>query len=381
MEISTLEETIALEHAEIMSRYKDFSAPDLTRDIPTLRKLTTIAWTLMSITSWKHYEVPQNTRNLIRMQREQKNCVIFYDGLHRSLADVVLGPYAINILGRDMFRGNFSGGYIPTTMMGNNLVRKDKGPKERRLAEALERANIVASVERLKNKRQQADRVAFDEYIRLVNMISTLIFSGGTRSRNGKFPDFFPASYQGAIDATKDLRNPYNPRDDVPVYLVHFNIDYSKTLEVKEFVSESHNPAVPHTFSFKNDFKKFMKNPGHVYISLSEPIRINPYDDRKVLAKQSLDACLDLVKILPINIMSKAMVRMNPEPGDYIDINELYAYMDTVVSDLAHHQHKFRRVTADNPKKIVSRSRVPVDSRLMDMYNVYSNYISHYLPE
>jgi hypothetical protein len=264
-------------------------------------------------------------------------------------------------------------------LMGNNLLRKDKGPKERRLAEALERANVVALVERLNNKRQQADRVAFDAYTRLVRLMPLCGFPGGTRTRTGVYPDFFPAIYQGVIDAAKDLRDPFNPINDIPEYIIHTNIDYSKTLEVKEFVSENHDPTKPHSFSFKHDFKKFMKNPGHVYISFSEPIRVNPYDDRKVLAKQSFEACLNLIKILPINVMSEAMVRMNPEPGSPIDNNKLYDFVDGVVYDLSHHQHKFRRITIDNPKKIVSLSRVPIDSRLMDMYNVYSNYISHYL--
>lgn len=377
----SLEERMIMDLAEVERRYKDFAIPDLTRDVRTLRELTAMAWPLLFMTSWKHYDIPKNTKNLIKLQREQENCVIFYDAIHRSLAETVLIPFVVNVTGRNIFKGDFTGGYIPTMLMGNNLVRKDKGPKERKLAEALERANVVALVERLNNKRQQADRVAFDTYTRLSRLIPVSAFPGGTRTRNGKYPDFFPAVYQGVIDAAKELSNPKAPHRDIPVYIVHINIDYSKTLEVKEFVSETHNPNVPHNFSFKEDFRKFMKNPGHVYISLSEPIKVNPYDNRKDLAKRSLEECKQLVKILPINIMSKAIVRMDPEPGSDINMKELYYAIDDVIEDTLLHQHKFRRVTFGNPKKIIKNSRIPVDSRLMETYNVYANYISHYFSE
>jgi hypothetical protein len=369
--VPSLEEIVTNERLAIEKKYSEFSPPNLKRHKPTLLKLTAMAWPIMKITSWKHYEIPKNSLNLIKSQRKYDNCIIAYDGLHRSLAEVVMDPYAINI----------HGGNITSMMMGNNLLRKDAGKRERRLAFSLERANVVALVERLKNKMQQADRVAFDMYTRLTRDICTFVYPGGTRSRDGSFKKFYSAAYQGMIDAAKVLRSTISPSKDKLLYLIHVNVDYSKTLEVREFVAENHDPNKPHSFSMRKDLKKFFKNPGHVYVSFSEPILIHPYDDRKKLAERSMQECLDLVKILPINIMSEAMIRLNPTPGSVINKHRLYGLIDDVIDDLSPHQHKFRRVTIGNAEKIVSRSRLPLDSRLMDMYKVYANYIGHYMPE
>ena len=90
-------------------------------------------------------------------------------------------------------------------------------------------------------------------------------------------------------------------------YVVPFNTDYSKIREDRELVKESGSkPRTLHII----DSLKMLKHIGDLYISFGEPIKIADHLDktRKELAVFAREKCLELVKILPINIVALAIL-------------------------------------------------------------------------
>lgn len=382
-----------------------------------------IAWSYIKPTSHKHHEIPLETLELLKHQYKYKDCSIYFVAPHKSLWETLGIPYAIS----------WNNGDVPFIMMGNNLIKKEDGRLENMLRYMMDRSGIVL-VEREDNPRA-ASPVMVSNISRILKYNrNLLIFAEGTRSRNGLMKDFKPAGFQGLVDAVST---------GAKSYIVPVNVDYSHLIELGKFASEIEidklTPIIlseefsslnkvdklrslrnlsnsinfvdsntleefskfatgafsdkadylvklekfkeKYTFKVK-DSKNWRINIGNVYVSFGKPMPVNTDYNRKYLAKISNELCLDLVKIQPINVLSEAIVRINPQFGDPINNRELYTSIDNVIMDLLPYETKFRDFTAlTKSSEIIKKADIVISSEFIEGYKIYVNNISHYLPK
>jgi 1-acyl-sn-glycerol-3-phosphate acyltransferase len=317
----------------------------------TLRNISRLA---IKTTSFKHYDIPEVTQEIMDYQKFYGDISILYVGLHKSLWETIGVPYAINKFG----------GEIPFVMMGSNLVKKSTGILEHILRSSLERSGVVI-VDRDDCPRLSSAQLASDIEYLLSNNIPTMLFPEGTRSKSGIPGDFKSAGFQGVIDAAKHG----------PTAIIPFNVDYSSVNEAKEYLKMS---TTPYSFKFK-ELPKWFKNFGDIYISFGLPIVVDSFNDRKSLAIQTRNACLDLVKIQPVNILSEAMLRLNPVAGSSVDMRQLYGIINSVLIELLPHKEKFQGIMSGTPEEIITNSNLLISSGMDKMYNIYAGYIRHYI--
>jgi glycerol-3-phosphate O-acyltransferase len=133
------------------------------------------------------------------------------------------------------------------------------------------------------------------------------------------------------------------------------------------------------------DFLKMIKDVGCVYISFGKPINIreNLDKNRKQLAEFTRQKCLELVKILPINIVSRSI--LDAFEKDKIKLEEIFANIKKNVEKLKHLQDRFRGFSVDeDPEEILNkvakyeRSYRDIDRKHLKLYRLYANYIGHY---
>jgi 1-acyl-sn-glycerol-3-phosphate acyltransferase len=313
-----------------------------------------MAWPIIKTTSHKHYDIPEETLYLMKDQYKYKDSAIYYVAPHKSLWETLGIPYTIS----------WHDGDIPFIMMGNNLVKKETGIRERMLHYVLDRIGLVM-VERENNpKAAISSMISNIDYI-LSNNKNVLIFPEGTRSRDGLIKDFRPAGFQGVLDAAKNTA----------VFIVNINVDYSQLFELEDFMADSKR----YTFKFQDSKDWKRKHLGDTYITFSEPMRITPEYDRKDLARISRDICMDMVVIQPVNVLSKAMIQLNPEPNSLITGKSLDAAIEKVINDWAPYEEKFRDFNLKtSPLEIISKANLPIDPNFMKGYSIYSNYTEHY---
>ena len=299
-----------------------------------------------------------------------------YCGLHRSLWETTgaLAPLHIARLP------------LPYVAMGDNLV---KG----RLFRALSKQIGTFMVQRPANRRQMlasARRLRDDVLGFVAHGLDVLIFPEGTRKnipRHSQYGEFFPASFDGLLEyeRNKEAIVASNPglrlRD---AYIVPLNVDYSRVREAGEMVSKG--AAHPRTLHLL-DSLSMIRGIGDTYLSYGPPLRVADHLDldRKGLASLARERCLDLVKILPVNVASQAM--LDAAPTGTVDPEALHEAVHRVVETLLPHRVRFRGFTADDgPTEIVRRARRSgLDFRTMDtdrerLYRLYAAYIGHVLP-
>ena len=379
-----------------------------------------LAWSLIKPTSTKHYEIPEETLELMKYQDKYRDCSIFFVAPHKSMWETLGIPYAIS----------WHDGDVPFIMMGNNLVKKEQGSLEKMLKYILDRSGVVG-VEREENPRTSSPVMVSDISKIVLYNRNVLIFAEGTRSKGGLIKDFKPAGFQGLVDAVSS---------GAKSFIVPVNVDYSQLIELNSFAGSNEIDNLvsamvrdgfplmdnPHqlmylrnayngmqfvdldTFTriaeialskdkdiisslalFKNKYtfkvketKSWKINIGDVYISFGNPIPVIKGDNRKDLAKLSYDKCTDLVKIQPINVLSKAIVRLNPVFGEPIDNYALRSSIDDVVIDLQPFEDKIRDSNLyTKSEDIMSKSKIEIDSKLIEAYRIYNNNISHYVPK
>jgi len=379
------------------------------------------AWSIVKTRSYKNYEIPPETTELMKRQKKYKDIVIYYSSPHRCMWETVGIPYAIS----------WHGGEIPLIMMGNNLVKNETGFKERVLKYVLDYSGVV-TVEREINPRAAVPIIISDITKILQSRRNVLIFPEGTRSKNGLVGNFAPAGFEGLAKAVSA---------GVEAYVVNVNVDYSKLIEMETFAAYNELKVIKplmlnqefagltesqklasmrdlYTFThfateekyleleamvksgnpdFKSQWETFEDNQKYTFkwsdwklwktfigdteISFGKPIYVEKSSDkhyRGILAKQSRDACMDLIKIHKINVLSEAIVRMNPSFGAPINNNELYSNIIDVKKDLSRYEDKFRNFSMlTRPEEISETTSMMVDSRLMEGYKIYANQISH----
>ncbi len=316
-----------------------------------------------------HEEIHDDIKRL-----KDKKAVFLFAGLHKSLWETTGVITSLH----------FNNLPVPFIGMGNNLVR---GKFFQNLAKKtgvflIKRANtrrdIVKSAESLKKT--------------ILNFIAhgtdILIFPEGTRkniSQNGKYGEFFPTVFEAMLEYErnkKEILKSNKNLSDNETYIVPFNVDYSKVREDVEIIKTSKN--IPHTFHII-DSLKMLKNLGNIYISMGKPISVsaNIEKNRKELAKYTRERCLDLVKILPINIVSRSI--LDSHKNGRIEYKKIPYNISENIKKLEMYKDRFRGFNIkDKPQDIINTlNRNEIELKKIDpgnlaVYKLYSNYISHY---
>jgi len=306
---------------------------------------------------------------------KKQNSVFLYSGLHRSLWETTGMLSALD----------FSGLPIPVVGMGDNLIKGKlfvtlaKNTSAFLVKRGSTRREIVASAKELKR-----NMYSFMAYGRDV-----LLFPEGTRTnipKTEKYGGFFPTSFDALLEYEKDRSSSagsIRDRYKFDSYIIPFNCDYSIIREDRELVGI--NNDTPRTLKIW-DSLKMLKHVKDVYISFGEPVKIseNLNKSRKDIAIMIREKCLELIKILPVNIVGRVLVELLDE--NKYDLDSIYKKIESVSKRLNGLSEKFRGfpdnlapesiydfVCELNPDfKLPSQDKLP-------LYKLYSNYINHYL--
>jgi hypothetical protein len=214
-----------------------------------------------------------------------------------------------------------------------------------------------------------------------------MIFPEGTRTsipKHGRHGVFFPAAFDGVLEYQRNRDAILASNPDLTAresYIVPFNVDYSRIREAHELVGEQ--GTRPRTLRVI-DSLSMIRNIGDTYLTYGQPIRVADHLDldRKGLAALCRERCLDLVKILPVNVASHALL----ESGDDASPTALAAAIRRVVGALRPHADRFRGFAPDDDgDTIIARARqARLDFRRLrpatrPLYTLYASFIGHYL--
>lgn len=321
------------------------------------------------IFSRSHVENPSDLRKL-----KKEDAVFLYTGLHKSLWETTGVLSAIY----------FQKLPIPYAGMGDNLV---KGKFFQNLAS---KAGVFL-VKRAKTRRDvlQSSKKLKDYILYyMAHGTDVSIFPEGTRRNipeNGRYGSFFPTAFEAVLEyeKTKDKILAENEKlKSRNVYVVPFNVDYSKIREDFEYVKSSNSkPRTLHIL----DSLKMLKHIGDLYISFDTPIRISDHLDktRKELAVYTRERCLELVKILPINIAALSI--LDAHAGGQLAADKILEHIAANVEKLDHLKDRFRGFKAgDSPRDILDKvARYEATFRNISgehipYYRLYASYINHY---
>ena len=305
---------------------------------------------------------------------KQKGSVFLYNGFHRSLWETTGMLSALNLNKLP----------IPVVGMGDNLI---KG----KLFVTLAKNTSVFLVKRGKTRREiveSAKELRNNMYSFMAYGRDVLLFPEGTRTsipRTGEYGGFFPTSFDALLEYEKD-KDSFDPNKKgikkFDSYIIPFNCDYSFIREGGELVGFGSD--TPRTLKVW-DSLKMLKNIKDVYISFGSPVKVSEHLEktRKEVSIIIRNECLKLVKILPVNVVGKALVESLSENRS--DMGTIYKKIESVMKNLNDHKKKFRGFPDDNnPErifKIVSKLipdfRKP-SSKKLPLYKLYSDYIGHY---
>ncbi len=313
-----------------------------------------------------HVEFNSDLRDL-----KKNKSVFLYTGLHRSLWETtgMLSALYFNKLP------------IPVVGMGDNLI---KG----KLFVTLAKNTSVFLVKRGSTRREiveSAKELKKNMYSFMAFGKDVLLFPEGTRTnipRTGEYGGFFPTAFDALIEY--ENKNKDGTSNFIP-YIIPFNCDYSIIREAHELTGYGSN--TPRTLKVW-DSLKMLRNIKDVYITFGSPVKVSDHLDksRKEMAIMIRKLCLNLVKILPVNVVAKAIVEsFNEEKKDMKSINDK---IKLILSKLDEHKNCFRgfpdEITPNNIFKSVSASNPDFKSPSagkLKIYKLYANYIKHYLPE
>ncbi len=307
--------------------------------------------------------------------KRRGDAVFLYCGLHKSLWETsgVLPPL------------HLAGLPVPYVGMGDNLV---KGRAFQHLSWKIG-AFLVRRPANRKEMLESARKLRDDVLSFLANGLDVMVFPEGTRKNipeHARYGDFFPTAFDAALEYERNrdvilASNPgLAPRE---VYIVPFNVDYTRVREAEEMVGDgSGKPRTLHVL----DSLSMIRNIGDTYLSYGKPVRVADHldIDRKGLAALARQRCLDLVKILPVNVASRAILQF--EPGAAVSPTAFDDAMRRVIEALRPYADRFRGFRpGDAQAEIVRRAaQVQLDfHRLVPekvrLYRLYASYISHYL--
>lgn len=299
---------------------------------------------------------------------------LFYVGLHKSLWETtgLLVP---------LYEAGLP---VPYVGMGDNLVHG-------RVFQAISKRIGTFLIQRPTGRRatiESARRLRADMLGFLARGMDVLLFPEGSRKsvvRRETYGEFFPAAFEPLLEYERDkarilAANPgLRPLD---LYIVPVNVDYSRIREERELVdAASVRPQTLHVF----DSLSMIRHIGDTYISYGAPIRVADRLelDRKELAAECRRRCMDLVRILPVNVVCLSLLQLDPAAASPESLEAAVAHN---LERLRPHAARFRGFTAaDSPAEIIRRARqghrrfgrFAEDD--LPLYRLYAGYIRHYL--
>ncbi len=308
---------------------------------------------------------------------KKKSAVFLYVSLHKSLWETTGIMIALHL--------RFKNLQIPYAGMGDNLV---KG----RFFQSIAKKIGVFLVKRAGSRKEILESAKkLKEYI--IHFISrgldVLIFPEGTRKSiptQGTYGKFFPTVFEALLEYEKNkagIVQQHQGLSAYDTYIIPTNVDYCKIREDKELLEEYKKPR---TLKLKDSFR-MMQHIREAYISIGEPIKVADHldKDRKQLAVYTREKCLNLVKILPINIVSRAI--LDSVEGDRVVIENIEKNIRRNIRAIAHLKDRFRGFTPDqDPAEILGQvaqyeatfKPKYISIKNKPLYRLYANYIGHY---
>lgn len=340
------------------------------------RDLLVYLWAkFVSNTGYRFFSRPhlENPYDLKKLKKE--NAVFLYTALHKSLWET---------------SGVMSSIYLqklptPYIGMGDNLV---KGKFFQKLA-AKTGAFLVKRAKTRKDVLESSKKLKQYIIYYMAHGIDVSIFPEGTRRNipdKRAYGNFFPTAFEAVLEYEKNKEKflaEYKELSAHDVYIVPFNVDYSKVREDYELIREL--DGKPHTLHIL-DSLKMIRHLGDLYISFGEPIKIADHLDqnRKELAVYTREKCLELVKILPINIVSWAV--LNAYEIGRLDRDKILDCIRENIEKLADFKDRFRgfepgESPGDILDKVARYEKIfrDISSIHLPFYRLYADYINHYI--
>lgn len=309
------------------------------------------------------------------LKQDHKN-VFLYTGLHKSLWETT-GVLVANYLEKLP---------VPYAGMGDNLI------KGRFFQELAQRTGVFL-IKRATNRREILESAKkLKQYIMtfLAYGKDVIFFPEGTRKSvlsTGEYGKFFPSAFDAALEYEKEkeaILSQYPELKPQDTYIVPVNVDYSRVREDWEMIDTYQGkPRTLHIF----DSLKMMAKVGDTYVSYGKPMKVTDYIEmsRKDLSILAREKCLELVKILPINVVCKAVV--NAIESGSTQLENIKSNISAVVQQLLPYKERFRGFSQeDSPEFLLKRAGKyekclkpgNIDKECLVYYNLYANYIGHY---
>lgn len=299
---------------------------------------------------------------------------LFYAGLHKSLWETsgLLVPL------------HEAGLPVPYVGMGDNLIHG-------RVFQAISKRVGTFLIRRPSDRRatiESARRLRSDILGFLARGLDVLLFPEGSRkavARRGTYGEFFPAAFEPLLEYERDKARILAANPDLrplDLYIVPVNVDYSRVREDRELVAPaSGTPRTLHVL----DSPSMIRHIGDTYLSYGRPLRVADmlHLDRKALAAECRRRCMDLVRILPVNVVGLAMLDLD---ADGFSEAALEAAVARKLELLRPHVAQFRGFApTDLPAELIRRARhrsTSFDRPAADtqpLHRLYAGYIRHYL--
>ncbi len=313
--------------------------------------------------------------DIITLKKEK--AVFLFAALHKSLwetSGVLIPLYHHNIP-------------LPYIAMGDNLV---KGRFFRSMSKKLG-IFLVKRAESLRDMPESAKNLKDHIISYFAYGEDVLIFPEGTRKsiiKDGHYGSFFPAAFDAALEYDRNkeaIAQQYRNLSPHDVYIIPVNVDYSKIREDREML-EQHKGKPPTLSVF--DSLKMVKKIRDTFIAFGKPIKVSDHKDmnRKELAAFIRRKCMELVKILPINVAARAIV--DSVDGERIDLTKIESNIHLIIQKLSTLRDRFRNFTPeDSPRCIWDKvaqyelhfkeKNISIDQ--LKFYSLYADFIGHYL--
>jgi 1-acyl-sn-glycerol-3-phosphate acyltransferase len=330
----------------------------------------------LSVSGYKALAKPHLEFHENLLELKKKKSVFLYASLHKSLWETtgILAALYLEKLP------------IPYTGMGDNLVVG-------KFFQSLAQKVGVFLIKRPGNRAQMLEsaRMLKDYTINyLAHGEDVMLFPEGTRKSilsQGEYGKFFPTAFEALLGYEKNkekILEEYPRLEAHDSYIIPTNVDYSKIREGWEMLKEY--KGKPRTLTVL-DSLKMVRNIGDTYLSYGNPIKVADHLDmsRKQLADLTREKCLELVKILPINVVARSIV--DSVDGDRIDTGKIADNIAGNVRKLSSLSDRFRGFTpADDPmetwRKVTAYESYfkekYIDIKYLEFYRLYANYIGHY---
>ncbi len=284
-----------------------------------------------------------------------------YIGLHKSLWETT-GVQSI------IHRNHLN---VPYAAMGDNLIRG-------RFYQAIAKRSGLFLVKRASGRQGLLESAAsLKEAIKThINAgIDVIIYPEGTRKnipQYGRYGTFFTTVFEAALELSQTQEK---------FALIPVNVDYSHIREDHEMLHpDEKNPRTLHMM----DSLKMLSHLGDIYVNLGTPVLVNQaHWNRKNLAAHMRQSCFDLIKILPVNIISSAIYDLHQKGQKEPD--SLYREIENTINTLSPFQDRFRGLTLQSSgtelfNTVASKRRefrrwFEDDQNLLRFFKLYRDYI------